>query len=112
MTFKFTIFFFTAAHCIKNKQKSEARLPDELAVLLGRYNLARVELDSIQIGVKEIRIHPNWRAFTDNFDSDLAILVLKQIVEFSMFIQPICLPKDDSIEKFVDGFVVKSIRNI
>lgn len=91
---------------MKGKQQNETRLPDELAVLLGRFNLARVELDSVQVGVKEIRIHPEWRAFTDAYDADITILVLKKEVEFSHFIQMVCLPKDESIGNNYDGVLV------
>lgn len=68
--------------------------------------MARVELESNQVGVKEIIIHPHWRAFTDSYDADIAILVLKRFIEFTNFIQPVCLPKDESIEGYIDGVLV------
>lgn len=96
----------SAAHCVKYKQQTETLLADELAILLGKYNLARVELDSNQIGVKEIRVHPDWRAFTDNYDADIAIVIMKKTVEFSQYIQPACLPKDDSVNTYLNGALV------
>lgn len=69
--------------------------------------MARIELESTQVGVQEIIIHPDWRSFTDRFDADIAILVLKRLVEFTNFIQPVCLPKDENIEGSIDGVLVR-----
>lgn len=77
-------------------------------VLLGRYNLdAKIELDSINARVDEIIIHPEWRAFDEKFDADLAMLVFKESVKFTDFIQPVCLPTDDSIDKYYSGTLVE-----
>lgn len=97
-----------AAHCIQQKQSREKLSPSQLVVLLGRYNLdAKIELDSINARVDEIIIHPEWRAFDEKFDADLAMLVFKESVKFTDFIQPVCLPTDDSIDKYYSGTLVE-----
>lgn len=67
-----------------------------MTVLLGAYNLdQKVERGVQQRDVEEIYLHPDWRAFSEKYDADLAILVLHRIVEFTNFIRPICMPDDD-----------------
>jgi hypothetical protein len=43
-------------------------------------------------------MHHDWDATPGtSYEADIAVATLKSIVEFSTFIQPICLPKEDSI---------------
>lgn len=70
---------------------------------------AIIELDSDDKKVEEIITHPNWSSFEEKYNADIALLVLKNSVEFSMFIRPICFPPTNDI-KFsadeVEGTVV------
>lgn len=75
-----------------------------LLVHLGRYNLkAHYEHGSLRENVSHIEIHPQWKASTINYDADIAIIVLARIIQFSMFIRPICFPADDEVEFDSDG---------
>lgn len=81
--------------------------PDLLVVLLGRYNLhAQVEKEAVQRKVEDIHIHPDWDVHSVKWDADIALLTLTKTVEFSRYIQPICLPRDLRIEKYEVGMVV------
>lgn len=103
-----TINLILAAHCIQNKFSHTKLSPGELVILLGRYNLdAKIELDSINARVKEIRLHPDWRAFDEKFDADIAMVILNSAVQFSNYIQPVCLPSSDDINKHQSGTIVK-----
>lgn len=67
-----------------------------MTVLLGAYNLdVKLERSAEQRDVEEIHLHPDWRAFSEKYDADLAILVLSRIVEFTRYIRPVCMPADD-----------------
>lgn len=73
--------------------------PGDLLVLLGRYNLRSLtESEALQESVTDIEIHPKWKIRTDNFDSDIAVITLKNQIEFSMYVRPICFPAEDDIE--------------
>jgi len=68
-------------------------IAEEALALFGRYNLdARIERGSLQREIDAIHVHPDWRAFTEKFDADIAVLVLKSPVDYTNNIQPICLP--------------------
>ncbi len=67
-----------------------------MEVLLGAYNLhVKIERGVQQRMVDEIYIHPDWRAFHEKYDADIAIFVLSEIVEFTKYIRPICMPDGD-----------------
>lgn len=83
----------SAAHCIQPKHTTRSLKADDIAVLLGKYNLSQpIERGSIISYVQNIHVHPEWKTYTDQFDADIAILELKTSIEFSEFIQPICWP--------------------
>lgn len=68
----------------------------DVAVFLGAYNLnVKAERGAQQRDVDEICVHPEWKVDNDRYDADLAILVLSEIVEFTKYIRPICMPDDD-----------------
>lgn len=48
----------------------------------------------IERNVTEIHLHPEWDAYVNEYDADIAILDLNEIVTFTNYIQPICLPVD------------------
>lgn len=78
--------------------------------MVGKYNLeVLVEKKSFSAEVSEIRLHPDWIWHDEKYDADLAILILGESVEFSMYVQPVCLPSAASIDRLFDGFVVKWI---
>lgn len=80
-----------------------------MTVLLGAYNLdLKVESGAQQKDVNEIYVHPDWSAVSIKYDADLAILVLKEIVEFTRYIRPICMP-DDYPPVDVKGSVVGNV---
>jgi hypothetical protein len=39
--------------------------------------------------VEHVHLHPDYRE--DNLEADLAILILKEPVVYTMFVQPVCL---------------------
>lgn len=96
----------TAAHCVESKKKARKK-PADIVVFLGRHSLSStLETDSVTENVKDILVHPDWKTENKKYDADFAILVLEQAVEFSHFIQPVCLTDDFAIAEYEDGFVV------
>lgn len=51
-------------------------------------------------------MHPGWSTKSRKYNSDLAIAVLDRNVDFTGFIQPICLTDDPVINKYDSGVVV------
>jgi len=65
--------------------------------MLGVHNYKRpVELGRISTKIKSINVHKHWNTDVSNFDADIAILELVEEVEFSSYIQPICLADEYS----------------
>lgn len=77
-------------------RENEKLTPEEIAVLLGAYNLElRFEKSAERRFVEEIYVYPDWNVNDFNMDGDLAILALALIVEFTVNIRPICMPTED-----------------
>lgn len=88
-------------------------LPQNVTALLGRFNIAsKIEEGSVHRQVLLIQVHEDWNSSSDKFDADLAILYLKEPVEFSRYIKPICLSYDSNIENIKHGEIVSFRRNI
>lgn len=84
----------TAGHCVAKYQYN----PSSIRVTLGDYVLnSDVEsLPSETFGVRQIRVHPDFR-FTPQADRyDVAVLVLDRPVSYRENVLPICLPPKDA----------------
>ena len=66
-------------------------MPSDFQVRLGKHIRTRVENFTEQsLDVKTVKIHPHYNSKT--FDSDVALIELKDRVVFTDYVQPICLP--------------------
>ncbi|XP_032597972.1 CLIP domain-containing serine protease B9 isoform X2 [Drosophila grimshawi] len=75
----------TAAHCVYGLT------PAQLRVYVGRHDITmHPEKDATLMAVEMVRTHPD---FVGNLvpDSDLALLVLVEQVQYSIYVRPICL---------------------
>ncbi|KMQ95494.1 serine protease gd [Lasius niger] len=80
----------TAAHCFKLDSQRNIP-PSAMVVSLGRYRLRDfLEAGSVNMEIARYTIHPDY-LHQETGDSDLAILVLRNPVEFSPTIKPICM---------------------
>jgi Trypsin len=83
---------FLAAHCMLDKGASEPRIPREILINLGGYDLnQRHEAGRVTVSPKRIIIHPDWNPRVHSYDADLAILELEERIQFTEYIKPICL---------------------
>lgn len=87
---------------MQQKQLSTKLQPEDVVVLLGRYNLSRIERGSVQRDVDEIFVHPDWKVFNEKYDADLAIFVMSEVVDFTNLIQPVCMPHTDQLDDTYD----------
>ncbi|XP_070497677.1 uncharacterized protein [Chironomus tepperi] len=88
----------TAAHCIIGKKGHYVIKSHQFFVMLGAHNIKQsYEKGRITVTVKAMHIHRDWNLLTDQYDADIAILELNEVVKFNRFIQPICIPEADSI---------------
>lgn len=97
----------SAAHCIVEKYFKHSLSPADLVVLLGAHNLTSTfEKGVKRHDVNEIHVHPDWNAFSQSYDADIAILVLSEFVTFTNYIRPVCMPTDDDIIDGATGSIV------
>lgn len=100
----------SAAHCIQEKYSELEIIPEKLVVRLGAYNLTDIsEFNGLHRNVSEIYVHPEWDVYEDNYDADIAILVLRDFVTYTSYIRPICMPEDDPVIDVSDigvGYIV------
>ena len=73
--------------------------PERLTARLGETDLQskNEQYPHIDRKVKTIIIHPKYQSYGKVKEYDVALLKLKESVEFSAHILPICLPKDDNL---------------
>lgn len=91
LTAKATI---TAAHCVVDS--SQDLLPsDKFRLLFGSVDLLSLSGNEAVRNVREIHKHHEY-AFDRILKSDIAILKIEGILQFSQFIRPICLPSINS----------------
>lgn len=88
------MFHHLAAHCIHEKQATAQTSKDDMYAYLGRYDLTTTtyEVNSKKENVNKIVIHPKWNPKDVRYDADIALVHLNNLVTFSNFIQPVCLP--------------------
>jgi len=77
-------------------------------VILGAHNLSIPhERGKFVVGVQDIQTHSDWNTKSKSFDADIAMLTLTDDINFSRYIQPICLIEPDSIvAKISKGYTV------
>lgn len=83
----------TAAHCIQDKQDDNIRQPEEILIYLGKYYLHSQanERDFLVSGATNFIVHPDWNAYVESFDADIAAIVLLRKIQFTNYIRPICI---------------------
>jgi len=93
---------------MKGKQDSHEFGLGDFSVLLGVHSHKKPEEEGgISVKVKSIHVHPDWNTDVRSYDANIAILELKNDVQFNNFIQPICLADDETeITQFPIGTVV------
>lgn len=103
------ILFIPAAHCIHPKNLEKPHNYQDIAAVLGRHNIGvGREEGSVTRILSNMVIHPDWNSAEIKYDADLAILVMMRPVEFSSFIQPVCITTEPEIQQYNDGYVVSS----
>lgn len=103
------IKIISAAHCIHPKNFERPFERRDIAAVLGHHNIdVAQEEGSITRLLSSVSIHPDWNPNEVKYDADVAVLVMNHEVEFSSFIQPVCITTEPEIQLFIDGFVVMS----
>lgn len=70
------------------------RFPTNMTVVLGRESMKGQNLNEVSRVVDKIITHPAYDAF--NYDNDMALLKLSSPVNFTHYIQPVCLASANS----------------
>lgn len=91
----------TAAHCIHNNVGIKS--PKILRVQLGKYDLTSFYPKTREFRVFEIISHPNFDS--TYLENDIAILKLQTLIEYSEYIQPICITENNDQFNNRVGFV-------
>ncbi|RVE49130.1 hypothetical protein evm_006251 [Chilo suppressalis] len=85
----------TAAHCVTLKGSNRVANKNTLTVYLGKHNL-RTSVDGVQIRlVSHVLKHPEYNA--SSYQRDIAILTLRERVQFTEWVQPACLWPDNDL---------------
>ncbi|XP_067104840.1 prothrombin [Osmerus mordax] len=85
-------WILTAAHCILYPPWNKNFTINDILVRLGKHNRAKFERGTEKIvAIDEIIVHPkyNWKV---NLNRDIALLHMKQPIQFTDEIHPICMP--------------------
>ena len=101
----------TAAHCVATPNGTELNFLsiEKMIVIVGDLKQSKEEGTEQTLQVKDRFIHPGfWKNKKNTADNDLAILKLASEVEFTNYVNPICLPPKnknfDSVEAQASGW--------
>ncbi|XP_008115752.1 serine protease 27 isoform X2 [Anolis carolinensis] len=86
----------TAAHCFDGPLN-----PAEYQVNLGEYELPKPSPSMVSASISEIIVHPYYAGL--GLSADIALMKLKEPVQFSQTILPICLPNSSDPDSFSSG---------
>jgi secreted trypsin-like serine protease len=79
----------------------------DIVALLGAYDLNILhEAGRSIFAIQKIEIHPDWLYQSVQYDADIAVLVLIGEVQFTPYIQPVCLIKTRRIAEITNGVAV------
>jgi secreted trypsin-like serine protease len=100
-----------AAHCFseKHRREKDVKSAKDVVVWIGKHNLlVENERGSVAHGVGELFLHENWKYDSDDYDADIALLLLKTEVDLTQrqFVRIVCLPAPSQGEVTGDGTVV------
>ncbi|XP_064292716.1 serine protease 43-like isoform X5 [Plodia interpunctella] len=86
----------TAAHCVTLKNRNRVVNKGTLTVYLGKHNL-RTSTTGVEIrAVEDVITHPQYNA--SSFSRDLAVLVLRDPVQYSDWVRPVCLWPENLVD--------------
>jgi serine protease 56 len=60
---------------------------------------------SRNVSVSKIILHPDWNANDSRYHADIAMIIMKESIEFNNFIQPVCLPNEIFNRQNFSGFI-------
>ncbi|XP_034001445.1 transmembrane protease serine 9-like [Trematomus bernacchii] len=88
------MWVLTAAHCIVYR-------PNNMTVVLGLKSLSGPNLNNVSKAIDKIIVHPsfniwNYYYWYNNNNNDMALLKLSSPVNFTNYIQPVCLASENS----------------
>lgn len=82
-------------------------LPSMFVALLGVYNLNNsIEIGRTPYAIQSVNIHPEWSSHSENFDADIAVLVLETEVTYNKYILPSCVAFSGSNEAAITKGIV------
>lgn len=94
--FLLLIYVNLAAHCIKNKGGIDNKKVENILVALGAYDLdKKVEEGKVERKLKSLKLHFSWNVSDYRFTGDIAVLKFITPIEYSIYIRPICMGKND-----------------
>lgn len=71
-------------------------------IILGTSDLNDTRENVVRAEIQEFIVNPNYDANSKGYDGDVAIVVLKEELKFSDFIQPVCMhPESNPVENYV-----------
>jgi secreted trypsin-like serine protease len=101
--------FISAAHCFHDKGQPEPTQAEHVTAMFGKHDLSNFNEEGAKnYSVHSIILHPEWQwddKVNGSFHADIAIVVTNQIVEFSRYIQPVCLPQQSSFDATGKGII-------
>lgn len=92
----------TAAHCFYEGR--QAMKPEDVMLSMGKHNLSD-PTDAVNMDVESLILHPDFKSNFSTMDGDLAIVITKESVLFTLSIRPICLWEGNTNIRSIAGLV-------
>lgn len=81
-------------------------LPENCFFLLGKIDLSIEESGSVNSSILQFVSHPDWNTTDQRRNAGIAIAVLTNLVDYSVFVAPICLYSDNSDKLFGETGII------
>lgn len=101
-------FVISAAHCVRQKHKTDKLQPKDVLAIFGAHDLgACFEAERVMLTPKNIFVHDDWNPLTIEYDADISLLKFEEgSIHFNTFVQPVCLWDSEDDPTATDGLIV------
>lgn len=95
-------YILSAAHCLHPKNEARA-IESEVYVVVGLFNTQKVDDTEQVIDAEKFIIHPDWNPIGGNFDADISLILMKDLIKYTNYVRPVCLPTKSEADQVIFG---------
>lgn len=93
----------TAASCFRTAERTYET--NEIVLFLGRHKILdwKLETGCVESAVEKLVIHEDYMSKGASYDADIAVVIMRDRVELTEYIQPICLWRGSDSLSYIES---------